>query len=273
MSGSGADGGAGGGAASGLVLLAGRPGGTTHREVELLDSLPAELRLIGGLAVMCRVGSPHRTTVDIDAVTRGLGSLHASLSHMALTASGGGQYGFDGSMELDVIEVAPLRAAKLVAELSAAGPLADLELNVVAHTWAHDTATPMHIVAVDEVSGAHLAEARDRLVASTAGLVAMKATTVALRASSRPEKRASDLYDLGRLLVRLADSDADRTGMVSMPPLLLDAVGDRVRGWFVDPSGRDRTYREVRRFDDPRLELDEVADAAEDVFGAGDGAD
>ena len=52
------------------VLLTGRPGGTTHREVELLASLPRELRLIGGLAVMCRVGTPHRTTVDLDAVAR-----------------------------------------------------------------------------------------------------------------------------------------------------------------------------------------------------------
>ena len=54
------------------VLLSGRHGGTTHREVELLASLPPELRLIGGLAVMCRVGSPHRTTVDLDAVARDL---------------------------------------------------------------------------------------------------------------------------------------------------------------------------------------------------------
>ena len=33
----------------------------------LLSSLPPELRLIGGLAVMCRVGTPHRATVDLDA--------------------------------------------------------------------------------------------------------------------------------------------------------------------------------------------------------------
>ena len=50
------------------VVLSGRVGGTTHREVELLGKLPADLRLIGGLAVMCRVGMPHRTTVDLDTV-------------------------------------------------------------------------------------------------------------------------------------------------------------------------------------------------------------
>ena len=54
------------------VVLSGRRGGSTHREVALLASLPPELRLIGGLAVMCRVGTPHRATVDLDALARGL---------------------------------------------------------------------------------------------------------------------------------------------------------------------------------------------------------
>jgi hypothetical protein len=184
------------------VLLAGRRDGTTHREVELLAALPAELRLIGGLAVMCRVGTPHRTTIDLDAVARGLDAVHPDLLRLALTAVGGGQYTFEGDLDLDVIDVAPVDVTELLAALGAPGAsLTDLELNVVAHTWAHDTATPLDIVAIDDATGERLAEARGRLVASSAGIVAMKATTVALRASSKPEKRASDLYDLGRLLV------------------------------------------------------------------------
>lgn len=42
---------------------------------------------------------------------------------------------------------------------------------------------------------------------------------------------------------------------------------DRLAAWFVDEAGRDRTYREVRRFDEPRLDLDHVADAVEDLAG------
>ena len=61
------------------VLLSGRDGGTTHREVALLGSLPPGLRLIGGLAVMCRVGAPHRATVDIDALARGMPEVHQVL--------------------------------------------------------------------------------------------------------------------------------------------------------------------------------------------------
>lgn len=166
------------------VVLSGRHGGTTHREVELLASLPAELRLIGGLAVMCRVGMPHRATVDLDAVTRDLTRVHGSLAGLALTSAGGGQYGFGDGLELDVIDVAPLPAHELLAELDPGGTgLSDLELNAVAHVWAHDHATPLDIVAVDEGTGARLAEARDRMVASSVGIVVMKATTIPLRAS------------------------------------------------------------------------------------------
>lgn len=251
------------------VLLSGREGGTTHREVALLGSLPPELRLIGGLAVMCRVGSPHRATVDLDAVARNLDGLHPDLARLALTAAGGGQYRFAGDLDLDVIDIAPVPTEDLLEQLTAGGDpanpeLTDLELNVLAHTWAHDTAQPLDIVAVDERSGARLADAPGRLVATAAGIVAMKATTVPLRASSKPEKRASDLYDLGRLLVagRLRAADLD-----ALPGPLHEAVADRLRSWFLDGAGRDRTYRDVRRFDEPLLDLDDAADAVEDLVG------
>ena len=246
------------------VVLSGRRGGTTHREVELLASLPAELRLIGGLAVMCRVGMPHRATIDLDALARNLEGLHLDLARLALTAAGGGQYRFAGQMDLDVIDVTPLPADELLEVLLAGGAaLTDLELNVVAHTWAHDTAGPLDIVAVDDQTGERLAAAMGRLVATAAGIVAMKATTVPLRASSKPEKRASDLYDLGRLLVAGHLRPAD---LAELPGPLRTVVGDRLRHWFVDGSGRDRTYRDVRRFDEPRLDLDDAADAVEDLL-------
>ena len=247
------------------VLLSGREGGTTHREVALLAELPEELRLIGGLAVMCRVGSPHRATVDLDAVARNLDGIHPDLLRLALTAAGGGQYRFAGDLDLDVIDVAPLASDELLEQLLADGAyLTDLELNVVAHTWAHDTAQPLDIVAVDEQTGVRLASAPGRLVATAAGIVAMKATTVPLRASSKPEKRASDLYDLGRLLVagRLAAAD-----LAALPEPVHRVVAARLRQWFLDDAGRDRTYRDVRRFDEPLLDLDDAADAVEDLVG------
>ena len=240
-------------------MLTGRRDGTTHKAVALLRSLPVELRLIGGLAVMCRVGTPHRATVDLDAVARDLGHVHEAIAGLAVTAPGGGQYTFAGNFDLDVIDVAPMSTGALVAELLAHDePLNDLDLNMIAHTWAHDSATPLDVVAIKEETAEVLAHADGRLVASPAGLVAMKATTVPLRSSSRPEKRASDLYDLGRLLV-VGDLIGD--DILAMPDELGRVVIERLTHWFVSDAGRDRTYRDVRRFDEPRLDLDDAADA------------
>lgn len=247
------------------IVLSGRPGGSTHREVALLASLPDELRLIGGLAVMCRVGTPHRATVDIDAVARDLPRFHDAIARLALTSSGGGQYRFAGDLDLDVIDVAGMSADELAVELAEAGqPFTDLELNIIAHCWAHDGATAVDISAVSDETGVVLARASHRLVASAAGIVAMKATTVPLRASSKPEKRASDLHDLGRLLVDggLRPGDLD-----DLPAPLRAVIAARLRTWFVDEVGRDRTYRDVRRFDEPRLDLDDVADAVRELLG------
>lgn len=212
---------------------------------------------------MARVGTPHRTTVDLDTVARHLDRHHVELARIALTAQAGGQYTFVGDLDLDVIDVAPVSAHQLAAELMATGEaVSDLELNALAHTWAHDTATPLDIVTVDEADGLLLAAANGRMVATAAGIVVMKASTVPLRASSRPEKRASDLYDIGRLLV---DADIDAADLDAMPPILLSPIVDRLDGWFVDDAGRDRTYREVRRFDEPSLDFDLAADAVDEI--------
>ena len=248
------------------VVLSGRRGGTTHLEVELLASLPADMRLIGGLAVMCRVGVPHRTTVDLDVITRGLDGHHESINRLALTSTGGGQYSFEGGLDLDVIDVAPESAEELIEELADSdAPLTDLELAVVAHTWAHDHAAPLDVIAVDDTTGERLSEALGRLVATSVGLVVMKSAAVPLRASSKPEKRSSDLYDLGRLLTA---GKPDRHEFAALPPTLREVTLGRLHNWFVDDAGRDRTYRDVRRFDEPLLDLDDVADAVEDLANA-----
>jgi hypothetical protein len=216
---------------------------------------------------MCRVGTPHRTTVDVDALAWDLPSVHDALVRLAVLSPGGGQYRFAGDLDLDVIDVAPMATGELVAALLAPGnPLTDLELNVLAHSLGHDTATALDIAAVDDETGEALARADGRLVASALGLVAMKVTTVPLRASSRPEKRASDLYDLGRLLL---DGGMRRGALADLPAPLEGVVHRRLAAWFLEGAGRDRTYRVIRRFDEPRLDLDAVADAVRDLAGPG----
>ena len=130
-------------------------------------------------------------------------------------------------------------------------------------TWAHDTATAVDVRAVDEVRGRASGRAADRPVATASGLVAMKATAIPLRASTRPEKRGSDLYDLARLLLVDPPDDPQLT---SMPGPLAEEVSRRLRRWFVEDAGRDRTFRDIRRFDEPRIDLDHVADAVSDLL-------
>ena len=212
--------------------------------------------------MLCRVGVPHRTTVDLDVVTRGLAERDLALRRLATTVTDPSRYSFDDGVDLDVIEVAPQSAEQVEAAFVAAGGPTDLELSVVAHTWAHDHATVLDVVAVDEATAEPLVVAPGRRVATTLGLVAMKVVVVPLRAGLRSEKRASDLYDLGRLVAtgRLTAVDLD-----ALPPRLRTVATQRLVDWFVEPAGRDRTYRSVRRFDDPVLDLDDVADAVEDL--------
>ena len=243
------------------VVLSGRPNGTTHRAVEILGQLPPEFRLIGGLAVMCCVGLPHRATVDLDATTRGLALHHELLSALAVTASGGGQYRMQNDLDLDVIDIAVETAHELAAMLESQGDVSDLELNVVAHSWAHDAATPVDLTVVYG-DGIPLVEAPGRLIASPAGLVAMKAMTIPLRASQRAEKRSSDLYDLARLLVTSANLPQE---IATMPALIRTVLLTRLDQWFVEGSGRDRSYRELRKYDDPPVDLDEVGDVIDQI--------
>jgi hypothetical protein len=55
----------------------------------------------------------------------------------------------------------------------------------------------------------------------------MKVTTVPLRASSRPEKKASDLYDPARVLV---DGNMKRSALGRLPDPLAEVVASRFTG-------------------------------------------
>ena len=51
-----------------------------------------------------------------------------------------------------------------------------------------------------------------------------------------------------------------RTTSRSFPRCWRRRSRQRLLDWFVDDAGRDRTYRDIRRFDEPLVDLDEVAD-------------
>lgn len=146
--------------------------------------------MVGGLAVMVRVGGEHRATTDLDAVfdndtdvptTASLVRAGVAVDATAI------QRVTVGGVNLDVIDTFALP------ENTDALPENPKDrLFVTAHRWAYETATTCRLS-----SNRIPFEAR---VASAAALVATKAH--ALRwatANRRATKRTSDLYDLYRL--------------------------------------------------------------------------
>ena len=77
-----------------------------------------------------------------------------------------------------------------------------------------------------------------------------------------PGTRRPDLYPLG---LASPHGGPDATAVAPLPPALREVPSDRLQGCSVEESGRDRTSRAVRRFDEPLLDLDDVADVVEDL--------
>lgn len=118
--------------------------------------------LVGGLAVLHRLGTAHRATVDVDTVTDG-----------PITVVSGTV--IDG-YPVDVIDTYAVDAASLPDDATS-------RLFVVAHRWAFDTG--------EDLDGMR--------VATVAALVATKAAALANPRRSAA-KRESDTFDLWRLL-------------------------------------------------------------------------
>lgn len=146
--------------------------------------------MVGGLAVMVRVGGEHRATTDLDAVFDNDTETPttASLVRAGIAVDAAAiQRVTVGGVNLDVIDTFALPD-----DPDALPDSPKDRLFVTAHRWAYETATACRLS-----SNGTRFEAR---VASAAALVATKVH--ALRwatANRRTTKRSSDLYDLYRL--------------------------------------------------------------------------
>jgi hypothetical protein len=144
--------------------------------------------IIGGLAVMCRVGGEHRPTLDIDSafnnetdvpttallVASGIATDEAAIQRVRI----------DDAL-VDIIDTFPIDADDLPDEPKD-------RLFVCAHRYAYETATRVAFV-----GDTNRASVR---VASVEALIAMKAQALRFgRPDRRRRKRASDLYDVIRL--------------------------------------------------------------------------
>lgn len=147
---------------------------------------------------MCRLAAVHRATQDIDTVAEttaptaveviasSVGSLDPSNPNRVLV---------DG-VKVDVIDTESFRYEDLD------GIDVGDRVFVVSHRWALDTATDTEIVAGDVTAPIR--------VATPPALVAMKSGAVLGGRPREPRKRASDLYDVYRLVL-----EYDRTGGIA----------------------------------------------------------
>jgi hypothetical protein len=173
-----------------------------HATARLANANLGPYALVGGLAVMCRLAAVHRATHDVDTVTDTTAPTAVEVIATSIgqpDPSNPSRAVVDG-ITIDVIDTAAFRAE----DLDGVDP-AD-RLFVVSHRWALDTATATELVAGDEAASIR--------VATPSALVAMKSGALLGGRMREPRKRASDLYDLYRLVL-----EYDRTGGIA------DALG------------------------------------------------
>ena len=219
------------------IVLAGDADGNAVRLVRAVGRLAeASLgphALVGGLAVMCRLAAVHRATQDVDTVSETTAPTTVEMIASTVGArdpSNPNRVLIDG-VKVDVIDTESLQEE----ELHGIDP--DDRLFLVSHRWALDTATEVQIAAGDATAAVR--------VATPSALVAMKAGAVSGGRRREPRKRASDLYDLYRLVLEYDRSggtaDQLRDGMFGLGHLVGEALRGSVLGqperaarWLLD---------------------------------------
>ncbi|WP_198955159.1 hypothetical protein [Kineosporia sp. R_H_3] len=159
---------------------------------QVADSLGQPPVVVGGLAVLARLSTPHRATVDLDVVDRMLGPI----PHLEVLRAVEGATAEEpaavllptplGMVKVDVLQVRQV-------ELDHPSDDPGDRLHASAHAWAYDTATPMTL----EVIGTATADvAVTTPVAEPGPLIAMKLQAVMNRAA---DKQGTDLLDIVRI--------------------------------------------------------------------------
>lgn len=197
------------------------------RLAEVAPGLPG-FALIGGLAVITRLGQAHRATNDVDTVSDDQAGLLDVLVADGLDRQGDSVM-LDADLKLDVIDV------------SEGDP--DY-LPYATHRFAFDTRTPVELVVRSRREGPSVAATID--VARSSALVAIKlGISEGVGRQRDPRKVGSDAFDVARLLQRFGpDALADE-----LIPLadrsFLDRVSDLAERHLVEHA--DRTAAAIVR--------------------------
>ena len=184
--------------------------------------------IIGGLAVLCRLGTVYRVTGDLDTANRrAVGEppqLDVLLQQDDVTqadAAGVWIPTAAGAVKVDVIEVSD-------AELSHLPEDETDRLAVLSHAWAIETATPLRIRAASPEGASTEVVAH---VAEPGPLIAMKLQSVMNRTVN---KERTDLLDIVRLTLDHAAGPAARAQLAEADTQLAEDARLHAHRWFVD---------------------------------------
>jgi hypothetical protein len=223
-------------------------GNETHRTVDLAGTsmsalvlaIPAvaartgrEVIVVGGLAVVCRLQQPYRSTSDLDTVNRRRIGEPGQLE--LLVASGAEPSGVSGVLiptsagrvQVDVLEVTDADLSRLPDDPTD-------RLHVLSHAWAATSATALTIRAIGIPS---LTVA----VAEPGPLVAMKLQSIMNRGA---EKEGTDLLDIIRLSLDSTTRRILHRQLARSERQLRSDAALHARRWFVEHA--DRSLRLVR---------------------------
>ena len=213
--------------------------GETRRLLLALERLvtsvsPEHFALIGGLAVMARLGQAHRGTQDIDTTVDQQGAIPSELDVVVDADTAPYEGGRAGRrVKIDSIEVGYTPAADLNP-----ADLPDEEFPrafVLSHRWAFDTASALALRCLQRQGPDTVVACR---VASPAALVAMKLQSAPRRPGARVHKAANDYLDLALLLSNLVLLPQIVTELAHSPHGLGAWCAERIRNDFVDDAAR-----------------------------------
>jgi len=206
--------------------------------VKVLADLPAAMPdyvLVGGLAVIVRVAGAHRVTRDVDAVTWSpIGTNEAAIS---VLVDAGAERTINGArfegVEIDVIATGDFAAHDVDAldEYDRAF--------IVSHRWAFDSAEPAQIIVS---TGNNVRASTAVALATPSALVAMKLGAIPRRKLTNSAKRASDLYDIYRLIQVFNRAGDLATNLRGAPHDLGPWCRDQMHGLLVDQAERSSLW-------------------------------
>lgn len=175
---------------------------------------------------MCRLAAVHRVTQDVDTVTETTvpTAIEMIVSSIGELDPSNPSRVFVEGVKLDVIDTESFSYEDLD-DVDVLG-----RLFVVSHRWALETATETEITV-----GTAAVSIR---VATPGALTAMKAWAVSARRPHEPHKRASDLYDLYRLLLEHDRAGQIRDSLAAAPFGLGNLVADSLRTTVIDEPER-----------------------------------